>query len=71
MQEKYSRKQSYEFCNITNLMVRADFIEAIVSMDDGAQGEVTLEPINCNRKSICQKQKIKCSIFEKNGEDPF
>lgn len=70
MNEKYEKKQAYEFCLIRNMMVRLDVIQATVMMPDMAQAEVKLVPVDCNRASDCKKQGLRCMVYDPDGADP-
>lgn len=70
MTEKFERKQTYEFCEIRNTMVRLDVIQATVMMPDRAQAELKLVPVDCNRADDCKREHIRCIVFDPDGQDP-
>lgn len=70
MSEKYEKKQTYEFCELRNLMVRLDVIQVTIRMPDFAHAEIKLVPKGCNAAKECQKRGLKCIVFDPNGLDP-
>ena len=70
MPEKYEKKPIYEFCLIRKTMVRLETIHSAVSMPDGAQAEMKLMPVDCNRASDCKREGISCIFYDLNGIDP-
>ncbi len=71
MNDKYEKKETYEFCGIKNLMVRVEVIQATVRMPDMVHTEVRLVPIRCNRARECKRERIRCIVYDRRGEDPF
>ena len=70
MQERFEKRQLYEFCEIRKTMVRLDVIQSTDTMPDMAQAEVKLVPTDCNRAKDCKREGIKCIVYDRNGSDP-
>jgi len=70
MQERFEKRQIYEFCEIRKTMVRLDVIQSTVTMPDMAQAEVKLVPTDCNRARDCKREGIKCIVYDRDGSDP-
>lgn len=70
MPDKYEKKQAYEFCEIRNMMVQLDVIQATVQMPDLAHAEMKLIPVDCNRAEDCKRNGISCMVFDTSGNDP-
>ncbi len=70
MTEKYEKKEIYEFCQTRNIMVRLDVIQATVTMPDMVQADVRLVPVECNRSAQCKQEKIRCIVYDPDGQDP-
>lgn len=70
MSDRYEKKESFQFCRIRNTMVRLEVIQATVGMPDRVHAELRLMPVGCNRSSECRAQRIRCIVYDRDGEDP-
>ena len=70
MSEKFEKKQTYEFCEIRNTMVRLEVIQATAMMPDLVHSEAKLMPVDCNRAIDCRREGIRCIVYDTNGQDP-
>lgn len=70
MADRYEKKESFQFCRIRNTMVRLEVIQATVGMPDLVRAEMKLMPVGCNRSAECKRQKIRCIVYDRLGEDP-
>lgn len=70
MSEKYEKKQVYQFCEKRNLMVKRIVIQSTVVMPDLVNAEIKLVPIECNLENSCKEKRIRCIVFDPDGDDP-
>lgn len=68
--ERYGRRQIYEFCRTKQQMVRLDVIIARVTMPDLTQSDIVLSPAGCSREEHCRSEGIRCLVYVENGIDP-
>ncbi len=70
MDERYGRRQIYEFCRTRRQMVRLDVVLSSVTMPDMSQADIVLSPTGCSHEQQCRSRGIRCLVYVHNGIDP-
>ena len=70
MREEFAKKETYEFCEIKNTMVRLEVIQSTAILPDQVHAEAKLVPVSCNRQEICRQDGFRCIVYDPDGQDP-
>lgn len=68
--EKYEKKQSFQYCEIKNVMVRLEVIQSTATLPDLVNALAKLVPVGCDKAGQCRKDGVRCMVFDSQGADP-
>ncbi len=68
--EKYEKKQTFQYCEIKNVMVQLEVIQSTATLPDLVNALAKLVPVGCDRAVRCRKDGVSCRVYDPNGTDP-